>query len=173
MKQFFRLFFVLTILISLSNCAPKQPIAEKIAPPETYFQISIGGTPVQLQLALTLDEQRTGLMNRDSMPVNHGMLFLFDEPGPRSFWMRNTRIPLDIGYFDASGRLQEIHPMYPYNENSVPSRSQQVLIAIETNQGWFTRNQIKPGAQIDLDSLIKAIRSRGMSPANFNLQAAQ
>jgi uncharacterized membrane protein (UPF0127 family) len=87
--------------------------------------------------------------------------------------MRNTRIPLDIGYFDANGRLLEIHALYPYDENSVPSRSQKVLIAVETNRDWFARNKIMPGAQIDLEALTHAIQRRGTSPQNFPLPPAQ
>jgi uncharacterized membrane protein (UPF0127 family) len=100
------------------------------------------------------------------------MLFLFKQPEQRSFWMRNTRIPLDIAYFDANGRLLEIHALYPYNENPVPSRSQNVLIAIETNRGWFARNNILPGAQLNLKALLDAISRRGQSPANYPIQNA-
>ncbi|CAA6693237.1 MULTISPECIES: DUF192 domain-containing protein [unclassified Lentimonas] len=163
--------FTLVLTLLLGACAPKEPT---IIPEsnDTYFPISIGGAPLQLQLALIQSEQSKGLMHRDSMPKDHGMLFLFQQAGPRAFWMRNTRIPLDIGYFDASGRLLEIHALYPYDENSVPSRSQEVLIAVETNRGWFARNNITPGAQIDLKALTQAIKRRGQSPANFQLQPA-
>ena len=112
-------------------------------------------------------------MHRDSMPDDHGMLFLFNQPEPRSFWMRNTRIPLDLGYFDASGRLLEIHALYPYDENGVPSRSQQVLIAVETNRGWFARNNIAPGAQLDFDALTLAVSRRGKSLTNYPILNAQ
>ena len=172
MKLYNHSLFTLALLLLLSACAPK----DSTSAPESrdaYFPISIGDIPLQLQLALTQGEQSKGLMHRDSMPKDHGMLFLFNQPEPRSFWMRNTRIPLDLGYFDASGRLLEIHALYPYDENAVPSRSQKVLIAVETNRGWFARNQIKPGAQLDLESLTQAISRRGKSPANFQLQNAQ
>jgi len=164
-------FFALAALLLLAACAPQEPAAAS-EPSATYFPISIGGIELQLQLALIQSEQSKGLMHRDSMPADHGMLFLFKQPEPRAFWMRNTRIPLDIGYFDASGRLLEIHSLYPYDENSVPSRSQEVLIAVETNRGWFAQNKMMPGAQIDLEALTQAIQRRGKSPANFQLQPA-
>jgi len=171
MKHRIHLFFSLLLILLLAACAPQEPTAAP-EPSDTYFPISIGDSPLQLQLALTQSEQTKGLMHRDSMPTDHGMLFLFQQAEPRAFWMRNTRIPLDIGYFDASGRLLEIHALYPYDENSVPSRSQEVLIAVETNRDWFARNNIAPGAQIDLEALTQAIKRRGKSPTHFQFQPA-
>lgn len=165
-------FITLALLLLLSACTPETPTPEPESR-DSYFPISIEGVPLQLQLALTQSEQSKGLMHRDSMAKDHGMLFLFKQPEPRSFWMRNTRIPLDIGYFDASGRLLEIHALYPYDENKVASRSQKVLIAVETNRGWFARNHITPGAQLDLDALAQAVNRRGKSIANYSIQNAQ
>lgn len=169
MKPLYRLLFTLPLFLLLIACGRQGPIT---APEfsDTYFPISIDGAPLQVQLALIQSEQSKGLMHRDSMPKDHGMLFLFDQPEPRSFWMRNTRIPLDLGYFDASGRLLEIHALYPYNENGVPSRNQQVLIAIETNRGWFARNNIVAGAQIDLKALTLALSRRGKSLNSYPVQ---
>jgi len=171
MKYRTQSFFALAVILLLAACAPQEP-SDAPEPSDTYFPIAIGGIELQLQLALIQSEQSKGLMHRDSMPTDHGMLFLFKQPGPRAFWMRNTRIPLDIGYFDASGRLLETHALYPYDENSVPSRSQTVLIAVETNRGWFARNKMMPGAQIDIEALTQAIQRRGKSPANYPLQPA-
>ncbi len=93
MKHRTHSLFTLALLLLLSACAPKEP-ATAPEPSDTYFPISIAGTPLQLQLALIQSEQNKGLMHRDSMPEDHGMLFLFNQPEQRSFWMRNTRIPL-------------------------------------------------------------------------------
>ena len=127
---------------------------------QTYFPISIDGHELLLQLALSNAEQKKGLMYREKLPEDHGMLFLFDYPDQRSFWMRNTSIPLDIAYFDASGRLKEIHPLYPFDETSVLSRCHEILIAIETNQDWFAKKGIKTGALIDLKALNSALKLR-------------
>lgn len=96
-------------------------------------------------------------MHRESLDKGHGMLFLFDRPDKRGFWMRNTRIPLDIGYFDSNGRLLEVHKLFPFDETSVNSRSREVLIAVETNQGWFAANDIQVGDSIDMKSLVIAL----------------
>lgn len=158
----------LLCLLLFAACTP-QSANTSSADPSTYFPIAIDGTTAHLQLALSRDEIVRGLMYRDALEPDHGMLFLFPGPGPRSFWMRNTRIPLDLAYVDPAGRILEIRPLYPFDETSVTSRSRNVLIAIEMNQGWFTRNGIRPGATIDLSALAEAVEARGESPEQFSL----
>ena len=138
-----------------------QPVGAPVesASSETYFPISIGGSELQLQLALKPAEQQRGLMYRDSLNNDHGMLFLFDCPDKRSFWMKNTRIPLDIGYFDSSGQLLEIHKLFPYDVTAVNSRSREVLIAVETNRGWYAANGIQVGDHIDMNTLALALEA--------------
>ena len=161
-------FFTLISLLILIGCARKEESPQSVSDNETYFSIPIDNTPLKLQLALTQSEQAKGLMYRDSLPKDHGMLFLFKNPGPRAFWMRNTRISLDLAYFDANGLLLEVHPLYPYDENAVHSNSRHVLIVVETNRGWFLRNNIRPGAGIDLKALKQAISARGYSPTDYS-----
>ncbi len=143
------------------SCVACQPVDAPVQPvgSQTYFPISIGGCELQLQLALKPAEQQKGLMYRESLDNGHGMLFLFDRPDKRGFWMRNTRIPLDIGYFDSSGQLLEVHKLFPYDETAVNSRSREVLIAVETNRGWYAANGIQVGDRIDMSSLAFALES--------------
>jgi uncharacterized membrane protein (UPF0127 family) len=67
--------------------------------------VELGGSRFSVEIADTQETQRLGLMFRDSMPADHGMLFIFPNEAPRSFWMKNTRIPLDIMYFDKELKL--------------------------------------------------------------------
>ena len=138
------------------SCVACQPVDAPVKPvgSQTYFPISVGGSELQLQLAL---------MYRESLENDHGMLFLFDRPDKRGFWMRNTRIPLDIGYFDSSGQLLEIHKLFPYDETAVNSRSREVLIAVETNRGWYAANGIQVGDRIDMSSLAFALKGHKYS----------
>lgn len=154
-------------LLSL-GCAPR-PAAETALPADHYFELPLGDATVHAQLALTDDERARGLMHRKALAPDHGMLFVFPDARQRGFWMRNTSIPLDIGYFDDDGRLLEVHRMYPYDETSVPSRSHRIQFALEMNQGWFQANDIRPGVQLPLDPLADAIEARDHSPAAFGL----
>ena len=162
LKALFNAFVTFTAVIALIACQPNEAVLAT-ANSQTYFPISIGGKQLQLQLALNSAEQQKGLMYRDSLAAGHGMLFLFNQPDKRGFWMRNTRIPLDIGYFDASGQLLEIHKLFPYDETTVPSKSQQILIAVETNRGWYAAQDVKPGDYIDLKALQNALKRRNHS----------
>jgi uncharacterized membrane protein (UPF0127 family) len=139
-------------------CQPTRAPVEAVNS-QTYFPISIGGIEIQLQLALKPTEQQKGLMYRESLDKDHGMLFLFERPGMRGFWMSNTCIPLDIGYFDSSGLLLEIHKLIPFDETPINSRSRKVLIAVETNRGWYAANNIQVGDRIEMNSLAIAVES--------------
>lgn len=161
----------LVLLVLYGTACPEATDAPP-ADAETWFPVSIGGKTVRLQLALTEPERSRGLMHREKLPEDHGMAFLFPSPDRRSFWMRNTGIPLDLAYFDEEGVLLEIHRLYPYDETGVSSRSDEVLIAVETNQGWFSRHGIRPDATLDLEALSAAVARRGFSPSDFHLPGA-
>ncbi|MEM8867728.1 MAG: DUF192 domain-containing protein [Verrucomicrobiota bacterium] len=155
-----------------TGCTPgSEPrVQTEVADKSTRFPIALGTKTCFLELALNNSERQKGLMFRQSLDTDHGMLFIFDRSRRQDFWMRNTPLPLDIGYFDASGTLIEVHQLYPYDETAVSSRSQQILIALEMSQGWFSQNKIKPGAQLDMSALSDAITLRGFDPDRFPLQ---
>lgn len=157
--------------VLLMGCTPESGTSSlESASPDTYFPIGLGESTLQLQLALTPSEHQKGLMFRKELPEDHGMLFLFERPKQQGFWMKNTSLPLDIGYVDAGGKLLEVHQLFPYDETPVPSRSQHILIAIETNRGWYAKNGVTPGALLDMEALKTAIAKRGFSPATFALK---
>jgi hypothetical protein len=109
----------------------------------------------RVELAVTDDEVRTGLMHRESMPEDAGMLFVFDPPSHTGFWMRNTLIPLDIAYMDADGTIKEIVHGEPLNE-TVLRPALPYWYVLEVNGGWFERHGLGVGDRAlipaDLDS---------------------
>lgn len=138
-------------------------------PPNTYFEMTLREQTIRVQLALSDAEITRGLMFRESMDADAGMLFVFPEAGRRSFYMRNTFIPLDVAYFTRDGILREIYPMYPRDETGVPSRRDDIQLVLEMNQGWFRDNGVKPGARLDLEAVREAMGARGYAPEGYRL----
>lgn len=168
----FTLRTVLALLgcLMLTACGPNKEALKEPASANTYFPIQLGDKTLQLQLALTPEEHQKGLMFRKSLAQDHGMLFLFQRAKKQGFWMKNTSLPLDIGYLDPRGQLLEVHLLFPFDETGVASRSSNILIAIETNRDWYTKNNIKPGAQLDMQALRAAIVERGFSVATYAIE---
>jgi hypothetical protein len=91
--------------------------------------------------------RQRGLMFRETLAANHGMLFVFEGKAVRCMWMRNTLIPLSVAFIDDDGRIVNIEDMQPKTEDSHCARAP-VRYALEMTQGWFAQRGLKPGAVI-------------------------
>ncbi len=111
------------------------------------IKITAGIHVIQTELAITGEQQATGMMFRKTMGTNEGMLFVNDDAGVRCFWMRNTLLPLSIAFLADDGRIVNIADMEPKSEKSHCS-AKPVRFALEMNQGWFAKRGIKPGMKI-------------------------
>ena len=100
---------------------------------------------VVAEVAQTAAERARGLMYREELGENEGMLFVFQDVAERAFWMRDTFIPLDIAYMDPSFRIIDIKPMEPESEALVES-SGPAQYALEVNRGWFAEHGVEVGA---------------------------
>ena len=92
------------------------------------------------------------------------MLFLSEKPETQSFWMMNTWIPLDIGFFDSTGALLEVRKLHPHDERSVKSSSDNALFAVELNRHAYRDAAVKIGERLNLDDLRAALTARGIAP---------
>ncbi len=101
-----------------------------------------------VELAVTPAQQMQGLMFRDAMPADAGMLFIYDRVQPASFWMKNTLIPLDMLFIGADGRIVNIHERaVPQSLDSVNSDGP-VKAILELNGGMSARLGIHPGDRV-------------------------
>lgn len=107
-----------------------------------------GAARFHVEIADTEAERVQGLMERKSLPASSGMLFVYDRPQPVAFWMRNTLIPLDMIFVDATGVVQGVHEgARPRDETPIPGPGP-VLAVLEINGGLARRLGIAPGAQM-------------------------
>lgn len=104
----------------------------------------IKGKEIRVEVAKTPEERAVGLMGRKHLGGEEGMLFIFEEEGYHSFWMKDTFIPLSIAFIDREGRIVKITDMKPLTLTSHPP-PKPILYALEMNQGWFSKNGIKVG----------------------------
>jgi len=100
-----------------------------------------------LEIADTADKRSEGLMFREKLACNTGMLFDFPQSIKLSFWMKNTPIPLDIAFLDDDFRIAEIKHMAPNSTKSTRSTSSH-RYALEVNSGWFEKNGIGVGSRL-------------------------
>ena len=109
--------------------------------------MKIGEKPFKIEVANTQEQRMTGLMRRDSMPSDHGMIFVFRMERDWSFYMKNTRIPLDLLFVDSGGTIRSIQKLKPYDLTSVTSPVP-VKYAIELNEGAAAKVGAKVGDRL-------------------------
>ena len=133
------------VLLALSACSPD---AQTGAFGLRTVDLNVGGTPLKAEVADTQESMANGLMYRSALPDGQGMLFVLGPARQASFWMKNTKIPLSIGYIDGNAVLREEHDMQPFDERTIRSTSNEICYALEVNQGWFQKHHIDPGTKI-------------------------
>lgn len=111
------------------------------------LELTSGMYRIEAEVAATDPHRQLGLMNRKSMPQQHGMLFVFNHENTHCMWMRNTLLPLSVAFMDASGTIINIEDMQPQTEDNHCAR-RPARFALEMNAGWFAQRGIKPGTKI-------------------------
>ncbi len=107
----------------------------------------IGSEEVCLEIPQNREEKRLGLMFREKLLDNHGMLFSWDKSRKYCMWMKNTLIPLDVAFIDKNFKIKQIKQMIPKLLKS-HCASTPVMYVVEMNQGWFKKNNVKVGDEL-------------------------
>ncbi len=115
----------------------------------------IGKQKLIVKMAMTPQEQERGLMYCRHLKDNEGMLFVFSHQKELYFWMKNTLIPLAIGFFNKNRKLvdvQEMTVLKNKNQKNIPIYGSRypAMYALEVNKGWFTRHHVAVGAIFEL-----------------------
>ena len=106
------------------------------------------GHEIRVEIADDQAEKERGLMFRESLPDDQGMLFVYPTQATRSFWMRNTLIPLDIAFIDPDGLIVDIQQMQPQTDELTTSKHP-AMYALEMNLGWFEANGVQVGERLE------------------------
>ena len=122
--------------------------------PEEAREAIIGGRAFTLELAISPEERIQGLSNRDHLPPDAGMLFVFAEESVLAFWMKDTLIPLDILFLDQEQRIVNIHTMTPQpgtptDRLTVYRSAAPAMYAVEVNAGAAAELGLAPGMVVE------------------------
>jgi uncharacterized protein len=159
MSNRFKLIALL-VALTLGACKKDPPPIDRsldTTPPRpatTKKKILVDTASIYVEIADDEMKREQGLMFRKSMPENEGMLFVFDSPAPRSFWMKNCLMPIDVAYIDAQGKIVNIvqMPVSPsgVSDNDLPTypSTAPAKYALETAKDWFQKRGIKSGASV-------------------------
>ncbi len=112
------------------------------------------GDTLWVEVLVTPEDRARGLMYRDTLPEDHGALFVFEHPQRVTFWMKNTWIPLDIAFMDTLGVIREIQSMDPM-DLTLHRSCCPVMYALEVNRGWFERHRVDVGDTLRIPALLK------------------
>jgi len=165
-----RVFAVLVVLLLAAACggddgepqaggttsvreeAPPTTSAET-AGPRVVIETDAGEVEVAVEVADDDEERQLGLMNRESLPADAGMLFVFEEESSGGFWMKNTLIPLSIAFADAGGTILRILDMEPCEADPCEIYDPGVFYrsALEVNKGALDRLGVEEGDRLRLE----------------------
>lgn len=110
--------------------------------------ITIAGHDLRVEIAATPEARSYGLKNRDQLDADAGMLFVYEDEKPRSYWMEDTRIDLSIAFADHTGKIVRITDMRAYDTESRGQSLYPAQYAVETNKGWFAAHGVQVGDAI-------------------------
>ncbi len=132
----------LIVVLALAACGddsggPSGPSTETL-----HFTRAGHDVTLNAEVADEPGERAQGLMNRQSLPDDAGMLFVWPTDTESSFWMRDTVIPLSIAFVTAGGVIIDIQDMEPLSEERI-NATRPYRFAVEVNQGWFGDNDVR------------------------------
>jgi uncharacterized membrane protein (UPF0127 family) len=149
---YFKIILLLVLFSALLGCSNHPPISNK-----NTYEIKINDKTSHAEVAFTKKDRTIGLMFRDRLDKDHGMLFIYPQEQSLSFWMKNTKIPLSIAFINSKEVITQIDSMTPYSLMSHTSK-EKVKYALEMEQDWFRENGITVGCKVDFPHDIKNLK---------------
>jgi uncharacterized membrane protein (UPF0127 family) len=138
--------FAPVVLAAALAAGPAQA-QDTLTPKLRAIPVKVGAHVLRVEVADSDASRSRGLMYRQAMGKNDGMLFIFEDPGYHSMWMQNTYIPLSVAFIDGDGKILNVLDMEPKTTDTHTAAGP-ARYAIETNKGWFAEKKIKPGDKV-------------------------
>ncbi len=150
------IFFILiiyTVFFLVALFSPNQR-SESNLDEEEINKICINNQCINVEIADTDNERALGLMYREEL--EGGMLFVFDEPGIHKFWMKNTKIPLDIMWIDNNSKIIYIYNAQPCVIENCPSFGPDIkaMYVLEVNTGYVKSNNLSIGDSVKIQKSL-------------------
>lgn len=142
-----RRFLPLTLVLLTLSCSPEP------APPRVIIEAGSGRVAFRVELAETDEARSRGLMGRERLAEDAGMVFLWPADSETAFHMRETLIPLSVAFFDADGRIVRMIDMEPCRVDPCPAYAPGAPYrgALEVNAGAFTRRGVRAGDRLRVE----------------------
>ena len=142
-----------TAATPVATSAPLAATAEDNLPQHAQpklrtMKLYLGAEMFDAEIALTDAEVHCGMMYRTNIQETDAMLFNLRYPQQANFWMKNCPESISVAYITADGVIQEIHHLEQNDTNGVAAARNDILFALETKEGWFTRHNVGPGTLI-------------------------
>jgi uncharacterized membrane protein (UPF0127 family) len=141
---------ILLALSLLFLCVDAHTQTQKSGVKFATRKVKLGTRQLIVEIADSAEKRAQGLMFRKTLANDRGMLFVFEREEPLGFWMKNTLIPLAIGYFDREKKLLDVHEMTPAVAGEAMPKTyhsaRPAMYALEVPKGWYTHNKVLPGA---------------------------
>lgn len=148
-SSYFHIFILLLLAPITLGCSKHSRI-----PDNAICELKVNNKIVCVEVAFTQKDRARGLMFRDTLGKDSGMLFVYPEEKILSFWMKNTKIPLSIAFINSYDEIIQIESMAPYSLLNHTSR-EKVRFALEMEEGWFRKNSIEVGNKVGFPTEIR------------------
>ena len=152
---------VLLALLLVAGCSKSVPppaspavvSAEDILPKHAQpklptLKLYLGAETLDAEMALTAEQEMTGMMYRTNIVDTDAMLFVFPFPQQAAFWMKNCPESISAAYISPDGVIQEIHHLEQNDTNNIKSATANIQFVLETSEGWFARHNVSTGMVI-------------------------
>ena len=115
------------------------------------IKVTVENVKLDLFIADTNSSRARGLMGGDYLGKNEGMIFFLPNASKKCMWMKNTNLPLSVAFIDQDRTIVQIDDLQPLSTDSICSKSERIVAAIEMNKDWFEENDLKEGSQVNLN----------------------